>query len=52
MPLYDVKEPLKHDGERLSLGDTVEMSAKAAAPLLKAGVIEAQAKPAAAKKAE
>lgn len=51
MPLYDVKEPIKHDGVRLSEGDTVEMSAKAAAPLLKAGVIEAPPKQA-AKKAE
>lgn len=34
MPKYKVKSPLSHDGEDYKIGDTVEMTAEQAAPLL------------------
>lgn len=39
MPNYTVKSPLSHDGERYEDGEPVEMTAKQAKPLLKAGVL-------------
>lgn len=39
MPVYKVKEPIKHDGKHYGEDDTVEMSAAAAKPLLAAGVL-------------
>lgn len=37
---YQVKEPLKFDGEEFGVGDTVDMTAKQAAPLIEIGVLE------------
>lgn len=53
MPQYIVKDPLRHDGEDIAIGETVELTVKAAKPLLDAGVIEpAPAAKAPAKKDE
>jgi len=56
MPQYPVNEPLKHDGQAYAPGDTVDMDAKAAKPLLALGVlgpaVKVAAKPDAKVKAE
>lgn len=44
MPTYTVKSPLRHDGELYAEGDSVEMAAKTAKPLLEAGVLTEEAK--------
>jgi hypothetical protein len=43
MPTYTVKSPIKHGGRRVMPGESVEMAAKQAAPLLAAGDIEVPA---------
>lgn len=44
MPIYNVIESLRHNGERLESGDTVELTVKEAKPLLDGGVIAVPAK--------
>lgn len=44
MPVYTVKNNLRHNGERYNAGDTVEMSPAAAKPLLAMGIIAAAPK--------
>lgn len=43
MPEYIVKEPLRHDGKKYTLGGTVEMTAQQAKELIGLGVLEAGA---------
>ena len=56
MPTYTVKSPIKHGGQRVMPDETVEMTAKQAAPLLASGDIEVpsgeKAKPAESGKRE
>jgi len=49
MPKFTVIHPVEHDGVRKEEGETIELSAKAAQPLLDIGHIEAFDKKAAAK---
>lgn len=39
MPKFIVQQPLKHNGDDLTIGDTVELSAKDAKPLLAADIL-------------
>lgn len=39
MPKYTVQTPLQHDADRYEIGDPIELSAKAAEPLLAAGAL-------------
>ncbi len=39
MPKYEVKSPIQHDGERHEIGAVVDLSEKAAKPLLATGTI-------------
>lgn len=50
MPLFTAKEPIRYNGEDFAPGDTVEMSAKDAKPLVASGDIEPQAAETAKKK--
>jgi hypothetical protein len=56
MPKYYVDQPLRHDGEDYAIGTEVEMTERAAAPLVDAAVIVsgsvAKARAAAEKAAE
>lgn len=46
MPKYEVKSPIKHDGDLYEIGEPIELTTKAAKPLIDLGAI-APAAPAA-----